>query len=123
MNVGVSETAEMVVGVTNTSEYVNTQLQVPGVHNVDVKYNGLSINGSPALIDIKSLPQVSVVVCGCMCGCICGCVCVGVCVRVYVWVCVCECVSFCVLCNMHQPYLKDNYIIRRSCINYIKPYN
>ena len=32
--------------------------EVPGVHNVDVKYNGLSINGSPALIDIKSLPQV-----------------------------------------------------------------
>lgn len=31
--------------------------EVPGVHNVDVKYNGLSINGSPALIDIKSLPQ------------------------------------------------------------------
>ena len=25
---------------------------------MDVKYNGLSINGSPALIDIKSLPQV-----------------------------------------------------------------
>lgn len=31
--------------------------EVPGVHNVDVKFNGLSINGSPALIDIKSLPQ------------------------------------------------------------------
>ena len=80
MNVGVSETAEMVVGVTNTSEYVKTQLQVPGVHNVDVKYNGLSINGSPALIDIKSLPQVSVVVGGCVC--VCGCLCAGVCVGV-----------------------------------------
>ena len=43
----------------DSPRYKHTPPQVPGVHNVDVKYNGLSINGSPALIDIKSLPQVT----------------------------------------------------------------